>query len=65
MFKDVVIAILRHAYSRIRWNLIQLRVWPIETVQRRRRRQMMQDYIRRIPNMQPGERSTEPGESEA
>lgn len=54
----------RRVRSRIRWYLIRLRVWPIETARRRRRRQMMQDCIRRIQNMHPQERGRNPEESE-
>lgn len=53
----------RRVRSRIRWYLIQLRVWPVETA-RRRRRQMMQDCIRRIQDMQPQERGQNLEESE-
>ena len=45
--------IMRCICSRGRWLLIQLRCWPIEMAQRRRRRQMMQDCIRRLQNIQP------------
>lgn len=43
--------ILRSAHSRIRWTLIRLHTWPIETAQRRHRRQMMQGYIQRLREM--------------
>lgn len=54
----------RRVRSWIRWNLIQLHVWPIETAQRRRRRRMMQEYIRQIQEMHPLERGQNPDESE-
>lgn len=54
----------RRVRSRIRWYLIQLRAWPIETAQQRSRRQMMQDCIRRIQDMQPQKRGQNPEESE-
>lgn len=54
----------RRVRSRIRWYLIQLCAWPVETARRRRRHQMMQDCIRRIQNMQPQERGRNPEESE-
>ena len=56
--------IMRCICSRGCWCLIQLRTWPIETVQRRRRQQRTMDYIRRLQNMQPSERSLDPRESE-
>lgn len=58
--------ILRHTGSRIRWYLIGLRTWPIETAQRRRRRQMMRDYIQRLRDMrmEQNDRPRRPEESE-
>ena len=50
----------RRIHSRIRWHLIQLCAWPIETARRR----MMQDYIRRLQEMQPRERGQNPEERE-
>lgn len=43
--------ILHQIRSCIRWYLIGLRIWPRETAQRRRRRQLMQDYIQRLQEM--------------
>lgn len=57
-------SILRRIHSRFRWHLIRLCAWPVETAQRRRRRRMMQDYIRRIQEMQPRERGQNPEERE-
>lgn len=57
-------SIPRRIHSRIRWHLIQLCAWPAETAQRRRRRRMMQDYIRRIQEMQSQERGQNPEERE-
>ena len=62
MLKDTIIAIfdvitgavfsgLRQARSRIRWWKICLRDWPAELAQRRRRRQMMREYIQRLREM--------------
>ena len=58
--------ILHRICSCIRWYLIGLRTWPRETAQRRRRRQLMQDYIQRLREMTPenGNRSRAPEESE-
>lgn len=47
--------ILRSVRSRIRWYLIRLCAWPIETAQRRRRRQMMREYMRRLREPQESE----------
>lgn len=44
--------------SWVRWYKIRLRTYPAELAQRRRRRQMMRDYIQRL-------RETPPEESEA
>lgn len=38
----------RRIYSRIIWQMIQLRAWPRERVQRRRRCQTLQGYIQQI-----------------
>lgn len=50
----------------IRWYLIQMCLWPRETAQRRRRRQLMQDYIRRLQEMTAEQKSghQRPEESE-
>lgn len=38
-------SILRRIHSRIRWHLIQLCAWPIEIIQRRRRRETIRKYL--------------------
>lgn len=60
-----VIRILRQACSRIRWWRICLRTYPAELAQRRRRRQMMREYIQRLRSLPPEERGRNPEESEA
>lgn len=40
--------IIKRIRARIRWKLIQFRVWPAERAQRRRRRRLMAEYIRQI-----------------
>lgn len=57
--------ISRQVRSRIRWWKIRLRTWPIELAQRRRRRQMMRDYIQRLQSLPLEERGHNPEESEA
>lgn len=51
--------------SRIRWWRICLRTYPAELAQRRRRRQMMRDYIQRLRSLPPEERGRNLEESEA
>lgn len=53
---------LRSIRSWGRWQLIQLRVWPIEAVQRRRRRRMIRDCMRQLQNVQPREGCRNPKE---
>ncbi len=55
---------LRSIKSWGRWQLIQLRVWPVEAMQRRRRRRMIQDCIQQIQNLQPREGGGTSKESE-
>lgn len=43
----------RRIYSRIRWQMVQLRTWPTEWAQRRRRCQTLQDYIQQIRDARP------------
>ncbi len=43
----------RRIYSRIIWQMIQLRAWPRERVQRRCRRQTLQGYIQQIRDARP------------
>lgn len=38
----------RRICSRIIWQMIQLRAWPTERMQRRRRCQTLQDYIQHL-----------------
>lgn len=56
--RTVTAAIDRHIhtfrhriYSRIIWQIIQLRAWPTERAQRRRRCQTLQGYIQRLREM--------------
>lgn len=42
----------RRIYSRIIWQMIQLRAWPTERAQRRRRYQTLQGYIQRLREME-------------
>ena len=51
--------------SWIHWYKIRLRTYPAELAQRRRRRQMMRDYIQRLREIPPEERGRNPEESEA
>ncbi|MDE5758699.1 MAG: hypothetical protein K2H85_08830 [Allobaculum sp.] len=53
--KQCIHNILHQICSCIRWYMIQLRIWPRETAQRWRRRQLMQDYIQRLREMSPKE----------
>lgn len=46
--RRIIHAISHQIHSHIRWYLIRLHTWPMETAQRRRRRQMMRDYIQRL-----------------
>ena len=55
----------RDICSRVRWYKILLRTYPAELAQRRRRRQMMRDYIQRLREIPPEERGHNPEESEA
>lgn len=55
---------LRSIRSWGRWQLIQLRVWPVEAMQRRRRRRMIRDCIQQIQNLQPREGGGTSKESE-
>lgn len=57
--------ISRQASSRIRWWKICLRTYPAELAQRRRRRQMMREYIQRLRSLPPEERGCNLEESEA
>lgn len=57
--------ISRQACSRIRWWKICLRTYPAELAQRRRRRQMMWEYIQRLRNLPLEKRGHNPEESEA
>lgn len=57
--------ISRQACSRIRWWRICLCTYPAELAQRRRRRQMMREYIQRLRSLPPEERGRNLGESEA
>ena len=57
--------ILRDICSQVRWYKIRLRTYPAELAQRRRRRQMMRDYIQRLREMPQEERGRNPEESEA
>lgn len=43
----------RRIYSRIIWQMIQLRACPRERAQRRRRCQTLQDYIQQIRDARP------------
>lgn len=43
----------RRIYSRIIWQIIQLRVWPRERAQRRRRCQTLQGYIQQVRDIHP------------
>lgn len=45
--------IRRRIYSRIIWQMVQLRAWPTERAQRRRRCQALQDYIKQIRDARP------------
>lgn len=56
--RTVTVAIDRHIhtfrrriYSRIIWQMIQLRAWPRERAQRRRRCQTLQGHIQRLREM--------------
>lgn len=51
--------------SHIRWWRICLRTYPAELAQRRRRRQMMREYIQRLRSLPPEERGRNLEESEA
>lgn len=51
--------------SRIRWWRIRLHTYPAELAQRRRRRQMMREYIQRLRSLPPEERGRNLEESEA
>ena len=60
--RTVTAAIGRHIhtvrcriYSRIIWQVIQLRAWPRERVQRRSRCQTLQGYIQRLQEMKRGQ----------
>ena len=53
---------LRSIRSWGRWQLIQLRVWPVEAVQRRRRRRVIRECMRQIQNIQPREGGRNPEE---
>ncbi|MBD5529725.1 MAG: hypothetical protein HDR02_15180 [Lachnospiraceae bacterium] len=55
LIKQHIHNFLHQIRSCIRWYLIGLRTWPRETAQRRRRRQLIQDYIRRLREMSPQE----------
>lgn len=62
---DKRVRISRQARSYIRWWRICLHTYPAELAQRRRRRQMMRDYIQRLQNLPPEERGCNLEESEA
>ena len=51
--------------SWVRWYKIRIRTYPAELTQRRRRRQIMRDYIQRLREMPQEERGRNPEESEA
>ena len=53
---DKRVQISRQVRSRIHWWRIRLRTYPAKLAQRRRRRQMMRDYIQRLREMPPEER---------
>ncbi|MDE5892131.1 MAG: hypothetical protein K2H45_04300 [Acetatifactor sp.] len=57
--------ILRDISSRIRWYKIRLHTYPAELARRRRRRQMMRDYIQQLREMPQEGRGRNPEESEA
>ena len=57
--------ILHQACSRIRWWKICLCTYPAELAQRRRRRQMMWEYIQRLRSLPPEEKGCNLEESEA
>lgn len=46
-------AVQRRIYSRIIWQIVQLRAWPTERAQRRRRCQTLQGYIQQIRDARP------------
>lgn len=43
----------RRIYSRIIWQMVQLRAWPTERAQRRRRCQTLQGYIQQVRDVHP------------
>lgn len=56
--------ILRDIRSRMRWTWLCLRTYPAELAQRRRRRQLMRDYIQRLRKLPLEEKARNPEESE-
>lgn len=62
---DKRVQISHQICSHIRWWRICLRTYPAELAQRRRRRQMMREYIQRLRSLPPEERGRNLEESEA